>query len=82
MATVRHGKGATECGPGVRISMSGEDVASAISLWLYAQDILIEGPRTITYNNKLLEDDCEVYVDPSGCVLKDGVRFNGSGGTE
>ena len=83
MPTVKHGKGTSQFGPGVQINLTGDEVAHAIDIYLLSQDIIVRGPRTIRYDGELLEDNCcEVYVDPSGSAMQNGVRFTGRGGTE
>lgn len=65
-------------GPGVGISLSGAEVATAIAAYLVAHGIHVSGPRTITVNSRLCEDG-RVYVDPSGFVISEGVMFDGRG---
>ncbi len=77
---VNYGDGSTKYGPGVLIELSGEEMATAIDLYLHAKNVLVRGPRTITYCGELCADDqCEVYVDPSGFVMNDGELFSGEG---
>jgi len=74
---VKLGKGKTKYGAGVDIRLSGNEVAHAIYTYLVAHDINIHGPATITVNGEL----CRVgrgYVDPSGFVISDGKKYNGS----
>jgi hypothetical protein len=78
---VRYGDGKTQYGPGVSIEMTGDEVATAIDAWLVAHDCHVRGPRTITVNGDLCEAG-HVYVDPSGFVVHDGRRFNGSGAND
>jgi len=75
---IKPGRGTTEFGPGVSISLSGTEVALAVSSWLVGQDIHIQGPRTITVNGELCEEG-HVYVDPSGFVIAAGKEFSGRG---
>ena len=75
---IRYGDGKTEYGPGVSIELTGDEVALAISAWLVAQDVHVDGPRTITVNGDLC-DDGRVYVDPEGSVIANGKRFSGRG---
>lgn len=75
---IQHGTGSTEFGPGVRIELTGDDVATAIDAWLVAHDVHVSGPRTITVNGALCEQG-EVYVDPSGFVITDGRKLSGRG---
>lgn len=80
MPTVTHGKGTSQYGPGVQINLTGNELAHAIDIYLVSQNIIVRGPRTIRYQEELLEDDCQVYVDPSGFVMYGGKRFEGKGG--
>lgn len=75
---VRFGKGKTEYGPGVEIKLTGNEVASAIMAYLVAHEIYTFGPQTITVNDELCKSG-SVYIDPSGCVMSEGKRFNGKG---
>lgn len=78
---VTHGKGKTEYGPGVSIELTGSEVATAIDAYLVAHGVYVDGPRTIQVNGEMC-DSGEVYVDPSGCVVSDGIRYKGRGGIE
>lgn len=64
---IRHGKGTTIYGPGVEILLTGEEIALAISAFLVANGVNVQGPRTITVNNDFCEEG-RIYVDPSGFV--------------
>lgn len=75
------GDGKTEYGPGVLITMTGDEVAIAIHAWLVAHGVTVEGPRTTRVNGDLCSF-AEVYVDPSGSVISDGKRFSGRGLTQ
>jgi hypothetical protein len=75
---VKYGPGKSEWGPGVSIDLTGDEVAIAIDAWLVANGVHVSGPRTVSVNGEMLENG-HVYVDPSGFVIKDGVRFQGSG---
>lgn len=75
---VKYGSGSTEYGPGVLISLTGDEVAAAIATYLVAHDVHIRGPRTITVNGELCEEG-HIYVDPSGIVITDGYVFSGRG---
>ncbi len=77
MKVVR-GAGETQYGPGVDIHLSGDEVATAISAYLVAHNIYVEGVRTITVNGELC-DSGRVYVDPSGSVISDGICHSGRG---
>ena len=68
----------SEYGPGVRIKMTGDEVATAIDAYLVAHGIYHLGPRTVTVNGELCKKG-EVYVDPSGSVQSNGVRWSGRG---
>ncbi len=74
---VQYGRGKTEYGTGVQIDLSGDEVATAIDAYLVAHGIHVNGARTITVNGGLCEEG-EVYVDPSGFVISDGVKFPGN----
>jgi hypothetical protein len=78
---VKYGDGTTEFGPGVSISLSGDEVATAIDAWLVAHNIHVRGARTVTVNGELCSGG-EVYVDPCGFVVADGLHFSGRGPTE
>lgn len=78
---VKHGNGRTAFGPGVAIELSGDEVATAIDAYLVAHQIHVSGSRTITVNGALCGSG-HVYVDPSGSVISDGVRYRGRGGKE
>jgi len=76
---ISYGKGRTEYGPGVEISLTGEEVAIAIGAYLEAHQIYRQGPRTITVNGALCESG-SVYVDPSGFVIDpEGNKWSGRG---
>jgi len=75
---IKHGKGATEFGPGVDINLTGDEVATAIDAWLVAQGVCVRGPRTISVNGELI-DEGHMYVDPSGFVISDGKKISGRG---
>lgn len=77
---VSFGNGPTKYGPGVRIELTGEDIALAIYAYLVAHDIHISGARTVTVNGELCESG-EVYVDPGGFVVADGEKYSGRGPT-
>ena len=51
---VKYGKGKTEYGPGVSINLSGDEVALAISAYLVAHGVHVNGPHTITVNGRAL----------------------------
>ena len=79
---IDYGKGKTEYGPGVEIKLSGNEIARAISAYLVARGVYVNGPRTITVNGELC-DYGRVYVDPSGFVInKKGEKLSGRGASE
>lgn len=71
------GSGVTQYGPGVQIDLKGSEVARAISTYLHAHEVYINGPMTITVNGELCEFG-EVYVDPSGKVVVKEECFYGN----
>ena len=75
---VRYGDGKTEYGPGVMIELTGDEVARAIDAYLVARNVNILGSRTITVNGELCSFG-NVYVDPSGEVVKKGKLLSGRG---
>lgn len=75
---IKYGKGESKYGPGVEIYLSGDEVAIAISAFLVAHGIYINGPRTITVNGQLCEDG-NIYVDPSGYAICNGNKYSGRG---
>lgn len=80
MPDVKYGNGKTEYGPGVLITLSGEEMAKAVMLWLHSQDVIVRGPATIRYDGEFLQDNlATVYVDPSGFVIADDQKFSGRG---
>ena len=78
MAKVECGKGTTKYGPGVQITLTGDEVATAIDVWLHSQGIIVRGPRTVTDAHGLMRET-KVYVDPNGFVIADGEKFSGRG---
>lgn len=78
MPEIKRGEGKTQYGPGVSIELTGEEVATAIAAYLVAHDINISGARTITVNGELCEAG-QVYVDPSGHVVSEGMMISGRG---
>ena len=73
---IERGSGTTQYGPGVNINLDGGEVATAIQAYLVAHGVHIDRPRTITVNGKFCETG-HVYVNPSGFVIYDGVKFSG-----
>lgn len=78
---IQKGAGCTRYGPGISIRLSGDEVAMAIAAYLVAHGIHVKGPRTIRVNGELCENG-NVYVDPSGFVVSEGIRYNGSTGEQ
>ena len=79
--TIDTGNGKTVFGPGVEINLSGDEVATAIDAYLVSHGIVVRGPRTITVNGKLCRAG-HIYVDPSGFVIANGKRWDGSESNE
>jgi hypothetical protein len=75
---IEFGDGKTEHGPGVTVSLDGNEVATAIRAYLVSRDIWWKGPTTITVNGELCESG-RMYVDPSGFVMDNGTRYTGRG---
>lgn len=75
---IRYGDGLTKYGPGIQIDLSGSEVATAIDTFLVAHGITVRGPRTISVNGDLCRMG-EIYVDPSGFIVSDGVKWDGRG---
>jgi len=78
---IKLGKGKSEFGPGVDITLSGDEVATAIDAFLIAHGMYVSGPRTVTVNGVLCHVG-RVYVDPSGRVTSKGVTYTGRGEIE
>ena len=75
---IEYGKGMTEYGPGVRINLSGDEVVQAVSDYLVAHGVHVNGARTVTVNGSPCGDG-RVYVDPSGFVIAEGKKYSGRG---
>lgn len=75
---IQYGDGKTEYGPGVKIDLTGEEVAIAIYAYLMAHDVVIDGAATIRVNGSLIKRG-EMYVDPSGRVIYNGTLWSGRG---
>jgi hypothetical protein len=71
---VRFGEGASIYGTGVEIQLTGDEVATAIDAYLVAHGVHVEGPRTVRVNGELCESG-QVYVDPRGSVIANGLRY-------
>lgn len=83
---VQFGQGSTEYGPGVDIVLDENEVASAILAYLVAHEIYVRGPLTVITQQGQPKPGTQVlpirvYVDPSGCVVAGGKRYNGDTGT-
>ena len=76
---VDKGKGTTKYGAGVEISLSGSEVATAIRSYLVAHNTIISGPATIRVNGDLCECG-SIYVEPSGFVVRNGIKIDGKTG--
>jgi len=77
---VKHwSNGQTKYGPGVEISLTGDEVAIAIHAYMVAHGVVVSGPRTVMVNGELCSRG-SIYVAPSGFVLADGIRYDGDGG--
>jgi len=61
-------------GPGVEINLTGDEVATAIDAYLAAHNVHSFGPRTTRVNGELI-NHARVYVDPSGYVIANGLRY-------
>lgn len=75
---ITYGHSRSNEGPGVTISLTGDEAATAIDAYLKAHNIHVSGPRTITVNHDLIEE-ASIYVDPSGFVIREGMKFSGKG---
>lgn len=75
---VGYGEKITEYGPGVKIDLTGAEVATAIESYLVSHGVHTRGPRTITVNGELCKSGA-VYVDPTGFVMHEGNRLSGRG---
>ncbi len=78
MPKVKLGSGKTEFGPGVEVTLTGAEVATAIDAFLVARGIHVSGPRTITVNGELCAAG-SIYVDPSGFVISRWKKYDGRG---
>lgn len=75
---IKYGNGQTNYGPGVSITLSGDEVAQAIYAYLVAHGVYINGPRTVSSEGKLM-GKTQVYVDPAGFVIYEGEKYDGKG---
>ena len=78
---IRKGGGTTTYGPGVEINLTGNEVAHAIDVFLYAQGIYVGGSRTIRVNGELCKSG-KVYVDPGAKVFHKGKEVDGRTGKD
>lgn len=62
---------------GVEISLTGDELATAVLTYLTARGVVHRGPMTISVNGELC-DHARIWVDPSGQVLRKGKRYYGS----
>lgn len=67
---IKYGEGKTKYDRGVKIDLTGVEVATAI-------EVIINGPRTVKVN-KMLCNSGSVYVDPSGFVIHKNEKFEGN----
>jgi hypothetical protein len=75
---IQFGEGKTMYGPGVQIDLTGSEVATAIDAYLVAHGIYVDGARTIRVNGELCKEG-QIYVDPSGRVIANGIGWSGRG---
>lgn len=75
---IKNGRGTTKYGKGVDINLDGNELATAIHLWLYSQGVYISGPSTVSIGGERCRE-ANVYVDPSGFVIHDGIKIDGTG---
>jgi hypothetical protein len=75
---IQFGRGKTEYGTGVQIDLTGEEVAMAIYTYLMAHNVIIDGAATIRVNGEMIKDG-DMYIDPSGRVIADGIGWSGRG---
>ena len=73
-----YGVGKTACGPGVSITLDGNELATAIDAYLVANRISVTGLRTVTVNGQRCLS-AHMYVDPSGHVNTVDGTLIGSG---
>lgn len=80
---IKHGNLVLKEGRGVEISLSGDELATAIDAYLVAHGICVRGPRTVRVNGEMCES-ARVFVDPSGFVNDNtnSVKYNGNGTIE
>ena len=77
---IEYGKGQTKYGPGVEITLTGDELATAIDAYLVAHGIIVRCPSTISIDGEICRDcNSFIYVDPSGFVVTNGTKYSGSG---
>jgi hypothetical protein len=78
---LEYGKGKSASGPGVNIILDGDDIAKAIDLYLYAQNVHVRGTRTIHMLDEAVKHVTgNIFVDPSGYVITpSGNKMEGKG---
>lgn len=75
---IKHANSTSIYGPGVEINLTSSELVTAIESYLTAHNVYIHGART-TYVNESMCESARVYIDPSGFVMKNGVRYSGRG---
>jgi hypothetical protein len=78
---IQFGKGKTKYGKGIQIDLTCEEIARAIYAYLMSHNVVINGAATIRVNDELIKKG-EIYVDPSGRVIADGIGWSGHGHLE
>lgn len=73
----------TRYGPGIDITLDGNEIAEAIDQYLAARGVTVKGARTTSINEIIARDVvARIYVDPSGSVgTPDGSLVQGDGKT-
>jgi len=77
---IKYADGTTKAGPGVEILLTGNEIETAISAYLVAHDVHVQGLSRIIINGFTCGRG-RVLVDPSGFVIHDDKRLDGSGPT-
>lgn len=75
---INYGQGPTKFGPGVNVDLTADEAATAIDAYLVAHKIYQFGARTVRVNGELIHS-ANVYIDPSGYVINEGVKISGRG---
>jgi len=78
---LEYGEGKHINGPGINIILDGDEIARAIDIYLYSQNVLVRGARTIHLNDEVAAYvEGRIHVDPSGYVITpDGEKMEGKG---